>query len=72
MKSIAPPFYGYGYGLGYSFEYKSPITIGGWPLLHRGAFCGLRQLRNCVLQLRCASSDLFRALQMRLRAHSQN
>jgi hypothetical protein len=27
------PWIGYGY-YGYSFEYKSPITIGGWPLLH--------------------------------------
>jgi len=34
MKAVTPPSYGYGYGLGYSFEYKSPITIGGWPLLH--------------------------------------
>jgi hypothetical protein len=34
MKGFTSPYYGYGYALGYSFEYKSPITIGGWPLLH--------------------------------------
>ena len=30
MKSATPSYFGYGY----SFEYKSSITIGGWPLLH--------------------------------------
>ena len=36
MKALTPPFNAYRYscGFGYSFDYKSPITIGGWPLVH--------------------------------------
>jgi hypothetical protein len=30
--ALSYPWYGYGYG--YSFEYKSSMTIAGWPLLH--------------------------------------
>jgi hypothetical protein len=29
-----PPIYMGRYGYGYSFDYKSSITIAGWPLLH--------------------------------------
>ena len=36
MNAFTGPWYGYGY-YGYSFEYKSSITIAGWPLLH---ICG--------------------------------
>ena len=30
--ALSYPWYGYGYG--YSFEYKSSMTIAGWPLIH--------------------------------------
>src|ERR1700716_1290715 len=30
----APTYPWYGYGYGYSFEYKSSMTIAGWPLIH--------------------------------------
>jgi hypothetical protein len=33
MNASPSPWTGYGY-YGYSFEYKSSITIAGWPLLH--------------------------------------
>jgi hypothetical protein len=32
-----PAVYRYGYGFGASYEYTSPIRIGGWPLVH---ICG--------------------------------
>jgi hypothetical protein len=32
MNAFIGPWYGYRYG--YSYEYRSAITIGGWPLLH--------------------------------------
>ena len=32
--ALTYPWYGYGYGYGFSFEYKSPLTIAGWPLIH--------------------------------------
>ena len=37
MNASAPrraPAYWHGYGYGLSYEYASPIRIGGWPLLH--------------------------------------
>ena len=34
MNAFTGPRYGYGYGFGASYEYKSPLTIGGLPLLH--------------------------------------
>ena len=32
MNAFIGPWYGYRFG--YSYEYRSAITIGGWPLLH--------------------------------------
>ncbi len=32
--ALSYPWYGYGYGYGPSYEYKSSLTLGGWPLVH--------------------------------------